>query len=816
MAQSGISLSCSALEGVTLVGFRGTEHVSQPYEFELFFSVPVGTDVRKAVGERATLRASRGPEADPLVIHGVLANVRLLHQTTARAMYQALLVPKLWLLRHFWRSYIFTNQPITEFLTATLKDGGLLPTEFRFSVDEGSYPKEEFVAQYRETHLAFFHRWLEREGLYYYFEHQDDGDREVLVIVDDRGLHEAFPGGGRVTYFPIFGDDATGPMALHHLEQDVQWLPKSVTIADYNYANPSTSVVGESRVTANGTGAIREYGFRVFMQSDAERLARVRAQSIACREVTLRASGNAIGPRAGYKLSLDEQPSDVAEEWLVIEAHHAASIAGITAEVVRLTGLSDKHAYRIKLLAIPASAQFRAPQATPWPRVYGFENAVVCGPADSEYAQIDADGRYLVRFEFDTSGLPDARISTRVRMMQPHGGTTEGFHFPLRKGTEVMIAFLGGDPDRPFIAGVVPNAQKPSVVAERNYTQNIIRTGSGNQLVLDDEKGKEFIFLHTPNNRTGVYMGTPSAGHASVYTGDSETQVGTFSSPGNANPNAGDSTVDHSFSYLETTAGDGGSWVGGDSWENVGGSKSSYVGADLWVGVGATYKFEVGGAATENYYASRTTTTDASRTDTVTGHKTQTIKGGMTQTIESGLTQTTKGGMTHAIEGGLTQTIKSEGSQTVTGPWTHTVTAKNHDDYGTWQTDVGGTWTGKFGGDVKLTSTTNFKIEAPQAKITATDLKIEIAGLTFHKTPNKHELFVYKGQTGVIKVDHAALCQQAYGLKLETSLIKLDYFALDKKTAGPYLRNAALAMILSAVITRGAAAYVRNAGFSKI
>ena len=43
-------------------------------------------------------------------------------------------------------------------------------------------------------------------------------------------------------------------------------------------------------------------------------------------------------------------------------------------------------------------------------------------------------------------------------MMQPHGGDIEGWHFPLRKGTEVLFTFLGGDPDRPVIAGVVPNA----------------------------------------------------------------------------------------------------------------------------------------------------------------------------------------------------------------------------------------------------------------------------------------------------------------------------------------------------------------------
>jgi type VI secretion system secreted protein VgrG len=793
MSDDGLSLSCSALDGVAFIGFRGTEHVSQPYEFELFFTVPTGTDVRKAVGERATVRASRRAGSDPLVLHGIIVSVRLLHQTRERALYQALLVPKLWLLRHSWRSHVFTNQPIKEFLTATLQSGGLAASEFRFSIDEGDYPIEEFVAQYHETHLAFFHRWLEREGLYYFFEHPADGTNEVLVIVDDRGLHDDFPGGGSVRYFPIFGDDATGPTGLHQLEQDVQWLPKSVTIADYNYANPSASVKGESSVSANGLGSIREYGYRVFMQSDAERLAQVRAQSIGCREVTLRASGDALGPRAGYRFSLEDQPDDIVDAWLAIEVQHTGSIVGITPEVARLTGLSDRQTYRIKLLAIPADAQFRAPQSTPWPRIYGFENAIVCGPADSQYAQIDADGRYLVRFEFDTSGLPDARISTRVRMMQPHGGTTEGFHFPLRKGTEVMIAFLGGDPDRPFIAGVVPNAHRPSVVGERNHSQNIIRTGSGNQLVLEDEQGKEFIFLQTPNNRTGIYMGHPSGNHASVYTGEGETEVGTFLSPENANPAiAGGSVVDVEFSYLKTTAGNSGSWVGGDDWENVDGSKSVFVMSRLWVGVGGIYTLEIGGAATETYYATRTTTIKTGRVDTVEA-------GGMTQTIT--------GGMKQDIHGGLTQTVEPKGSQTVTGPWMHKVTAENHDDYGTWKTDVGETWNGHFGANVDLTSDTSFTITAPKAKITATDAKWEVAGMTFDISSNKHELYVYKGASGVIKTDHAAIYQTAYGLKLDFNLVKLENDPLHKgtygasmKQLGAYLKQQAIGAILGAVL----------------
>ena len=49
------------------------------------------------------------------------------------------------------------------------------------------------------------------------------------------------------------------------------------------------------------------------------------------------------------------------------------------------------------------------------------------------------------------SDLKDGKASTYVRMMQPHGGAVEGFHFPLRRNTEVVLSFIGGDPDRPLL-----------------------------------------------------------------------------------------------------------------------------------------------------------------------------------------------------------------------------------------------------------------------------------------------------------------------------------------------------------------------------
>ena len=50
---------------------------------------------------------------------------------------------------------------------------------------------------------------------------------------------------------------------------------------------------------------------------------------------------------------------------------------------------------------------------------------MIDGEADDDYAQLDEHGRYLVKIRFDESALADGKASTRIRMMQPHGGNPE-------------------------------------------------------------------------------------------------------------------------------------------------------------------------------------------------------------------------------------------------------------------------------------------------------------------------------------------------------------------------------------------------------
>ena len=81
-------------------------------------------------------------------------------------------------------------------------------------------------------------------------------------------------------------------------------------------------------------------------------------------------------------------------------------------------------------------------------------------------------------------------------MAQSYSGAGYGSHFPLHKGAEVILAFIGGDPDRPIIVGAVPNAHTPSPSASRNATQSVIQSASGLRFVMED------VHAPPPSSRT--------------------------------------------------------------------------------------------------------------------------------------------------------------------------------------------------------------------------------------------------------------------------------------------------------------------------
>ncbi|WP_447868722.1 DUF2345 domain-containing protein, partial [Rahnella aceris] len=123
------------------------------------------------------------------------------------------------------------------------------------------------------------------------------------------------------------------------------------------------------------------------------------------------------------------------------------------------------------------------------------------------YAWLDNQGRYRVRIDGDRASADAGYAYLWVRLAKPYGGDGYGWHMPLTDGTEVAIAFDGGDPDRPYIAAALHDSEHPDHVTERNHTRNVLRTPSNNKLRMEDRRGEEHIKLATEYGKTQLNSG---------------------------------------------------------------------------------------------------------------------------------------------------------------------------------------------------------------------------------------------------------------------------------------------------------------------
>jgi type VI secretion system secreted protein VgrG len=658
MADVLILRSDSLPDAARVIGFRGTEALSRPYVFEVFLQIGGAEahdfDLGGAVGATAALVVSRDDSREPFVFAGVFSEVSLLHETEDHAVLRALLVPKLERLSWSLHSRVFTGRSVPEIIEAVLRENGFSSRDYALRVSS-QYKPEEHVCQYKESDLDFLSRWMEREGLYYFFEHAEDG--ETLIIADNKATHKDLVPLA-VRYFPQGERDVT---AGEHLDSFVcrhRQLPASVRYKDHDYARPTLAVAGSAAVSSSGIGEISLHGARLFTPDAAKRLASLRAEGLKSRERLFSGGGTVLYLRSGYTFSLTDHPRTAFDTaYLAVEVEHQGNQMAGAADLRRLTGLDDGGVYRVHVTAIPADVQFRAEERTPWPRIYGTEHGTVDGEADSEYAQIDEHGRYLVRFAFDESGLGDGKASTWVRMMQPHGGGIEGWHFPLRKGTEVLFTFLGGDPDRPVVAGVVPNALTPSPVTRANHTRNVIQTGGRNRIEMEDKSGYERITISTPHQESYVRMGAPNADHSMIIKTNGPTLL-------------------HAGQDLDVEVGvDKHETVRGATWEHYMSTKTEEV---------------PNGQVTETYKAQDTTVINLRKEKIgqhevlVEGGRLEAVHGPLVQLFASTTQRTSRGivdeknlsvtkqyfgaNVFQTINGDLNQTITGSLSQTITSP----------------------------------------------------------------------------------------------------------------------------------------------------
>lgn len=492
----------------------GTESIGALFSFDLLIVHPHGDlDPGELIEQEASLVFSRG-DVEERRLFGLVVSVRdRMDGGAGHASVAIRFVPRAYRLLLNETLDVVLDTSLPDILRKKLVDLGFaersgapggqgideeLPHDFdlRFQRD---YPERELIVQYKESDLAFVSRLCEHIGVSYFFEHRHG--RDVLVFTDFNGGFSSpdtpFP------YMPR--GERTG---VYKMEETMQVVPSSYVVRDYNYRTPQLALTGTASLSV-GSGSIIEYGAHVKTPEEATYIAQVRAEERLAGQRKLEGESDLPALFAGAAVQIEGHMRGDFHLLITEVTHHGAfAVDGMT--------LSGEGGYHNTFRAIPQKRAFRPARRTPKPRIHGVVTGIIDASEKGQYAKVDDQGRYLVRFVFDTHTPEEQQASRWVRMAQPHSGPGYGLHFPLRPGVEVILTFMDGDPDRPIIAATVPNPQTASPVTAKNAERNILRTGGGNEVNIDDTDGSQRIKLSSPFMSSVVQIGSPNAPDAGI------------------------------------------------------------------------------------------------------------------------------------------------------------------------------------------------------------------------------------------------------------------------------------------------------------
>lgn len=666
-----------------VVSFRLDDEISKPFELRLVLVAhrhEDEVDPEALVGVLATLRIAALSDPAVRCIHGLVAEASELGPTRTGMLYEVLLVPPIVRAAHRVKSRIFLEKTTKQILEAVLTGDPKMkaddPTfEAPTAVNDAFEPPKEcfafrlkdparledaatrpYCVQYNESDYAFVARILAEEGISFHFEHHASAIVMVLADHDD--------GRTKLDPFEPIGPGQTGRQ-LDLVRLGRRLRPSKFRLVDYNWQKPQLDMKVEAKVDGDDSLAVDHYpGLYPDEPKQGEPLVKARLERLQteARFAEVTTGCRLLG--AGTVFALTHNTPRYEGEYLVTRALLAGQAQGELGPGEQLPhGLGLPHLERpftAKLECVRRGAgdsaedsKYRPPLLSK-PRILGSQTAKVVAEPSNKDAEIHVGGppgnengcvRLQFHWDLEQSRLDKEPASSWVRVSQVFAGAGGGAVAHPRVGTEVIVEFIDGDPDRPIVVGRVYNgAQPPAALGKGAATISTLKSMASpkgsvfNELQFDDTAGSEQVNLtagkdwnsNVGNNRTESIKNdstsTVDANRKEDTGADRTTSVG----GNNSESVSGDESV--------SVGANQGVSVGSDQNVNVGSNRNVGVGADHNMSVGASQTISVGAANSVSVGASETYTVGASQDVTVGAAKAEVVGANYDLTVAAAMT----------------------------------------------------------------------------------------------------------------------------------------------------------------------------------
>lgn len=570
-------LRVDGLDSGQVLSLRGTEQISQlfRYEVEVELDGPP-PDLSFVIGAPASL-LMRDATANARTVFGIVAEIQA--RSFDADTYRATLVLRPKVYRQFLGRDCFAMQDITtvDVVKDVLAD---YTGKVRYELVR-DYPKYPYRVQYREDDWTYVSRICEEEGIYYWFDHEDDDS--AVVFADNSTSAPAIEG---IPVLPFTPASSMRPDQEAVVDVSFEAKMASTKFSGKSF-DPDRPLLGIAASAGNG----RREDYDAPGAGPVEpavlqrRIQDRREASIAARSGV---AGVATTTRftPGRTFTLIGHPVPVFDAELLITK-------------VEVEG-TLKRPVVTRFSAIPKSVMFRPPQVSPVAKQAGFQMALVVGP-DGQEVHTDPRGRVRAQMHWDRLGKRNESGGTWMRIAQR--GAPGSMLYP-RMGWNVSTFNEEGGVDVPSIVCRVHDAEHPPAYKlPENMTRVVFKTattpddGSHNEIYFEDATGREEMFINASKDWNGRTRNIKTE----FIENDSSREVG----------------VDHELH------------VDKDMLERVNGNQQIQIGANERLEAQTSVSKAVTGNETRSIGGSRTLKAGESTNITVTGNRTLSVGAAM-------------------------------------------------------------------------------------------------------------------------------------------------------------------------------------------
>ncbi len=473
-----------------LIELRGQESISALFRFELeLISEDFEITPEKLLGKEVNASIHYHSE-HTRHIHGYVSQFHAGAVVDAVRHYSLVVVPAIWPMSLNEKSAIYTEMTTADILWDLQgQHSGGYSYQHAQPGDQRSY-----CIQYQETDFEFFSRLLAEEGLSYYFTF-DEGDHGLVVAgnhqdyadcaetdVDNIESASADPGqiveSIRITSWEREYKVHTGTLAMTGYLESSAGKGQNASVATRNKRLKNISKyqrsIHDSSVPYKMTEGLAEYGDTINQKRTAELILEAEEAGFDIAN----AESNCCTFFAGGRFTLKHRLKSESGKYLLTRVGHYAVDNG------------EETSYTNEFSAVPANTGAHPHPSPPLNRlrINGPQLATVTEVrAGGSASDVDAQLMVKVRFYWDEEGS-----SCWVRVMQNYAGKRQGAVFVPRIDSEVVVEFIGGDPDRPLVIGAVYNSDNSA--PDYSNTQSGFKTAS-NEFRFDDHESEEEIYL---------------------------------------------------------------------------------------------------------------------------------------------------------------------------------------------------------------------------------------------------------------------------------------------------------------------------------